>query len=146
MHDTDSYLKTNYLTASQFAAECSISGSDLAAMINALLIPQPSYVVTQNDKLISQAFGELRAQGTSPGQYFHPGNATWVAIARELVCDIRASEAQQVLKRQFVANFTIALEELNTSMLRLPDSFTSSGHPIPSGLARRTEAAWGHHL
>lgn len=74
------YLKRNYQTADQLAAVCSISADELATLVREQLVPAASYTVVDCDRFISQAFGELDAQGAVSGQYFHPGNACGVRI------------------------------------------------------------------
>lgn len=146
MNDLDIYLKHYYQTADQLAASCSISSDELATLVSENLIPRPSYTVAEGGGFISQAFGEFQVQGFTPGQYFHPGNATWVAIALEAKAKCEPHQAHYDLKSRFKSNFAAALAELDKTTFRLPDSFTDAGQVIPEGLDARTEDAWGSFL
>lgn len=145
MSDIDAYLERYYRTADQLAAVCSISTDELAGLVNERLVPAPSYTVS-NGVLVSQAFGEFKAQALRPGQYFHPSNAAWVALACEAKRKAGAQQAHLELKQRFRGNFASALAELDKALFRLPDSFTDTGQVIPHGLDARTEDAWRHFL
>ncbi|HKE93354.1 MAG TPA: DUF6058 family natural product biosynthesis protein [Povalibacter sp.] len=138
----DSYLGANYLTAEEFAAACGISAHEITRMVDVQLIPQPSYVVTTDGILVSQAFGKMAADGAMPGRYFHPAAAVWVSIARQLEHAVGTALARHALELRFRANFATALAELDRDTYRLPDSFTDSGQPIVSGVEARTAEAW----
>lgn len=146
MHSLDSYLKHHYQTADQLAAACSISVDELAALVREQLVPEPSYTVLRSDTLVSQAFGELSVQGATPGQYFHPGNAAWVALALEAKARLGSAAAQLELKERFRNNFAVALQEIDKTLFRLQDSFSDTGDVLVDGLAARTESAWGYFL
>lgn len=146
MNDLDTYLRRYYQTADRFAAVCSISPCELTILVNEKLVPEPSYTVTEGDRFISQAFGEFQVQGFTPGQYFHPGNATWVALALEAKAKHGPQQARYGLKKRFKSNFAAALTELDKTTFRLRDSFTDAGQVIPEGLEARTEKAWGSFL
>jgi hypothetical protein len=142
----DAYLGHYYQTADQFAAACGISAEELATLVSENLIPKASYTVVRSDRLISQAFGEIRVQDVTPGQYFHPGNATWVARAMATRRAVGPQQANRDLKERFTANFAAALKELDRTIFRLQDSFTDSGDVIAEGLDARTESAWTSYL
>ena len=142
MSDLDLYLHTNYLNAEQFASACDISVGELSELVGLQLIPEPSYVVTEQATVKSYVFGEMDAPGSTPGSYFHPGNRTWVELARraELRNDAEA------IKGLFETEFTDALVELNTTTWRLSDSFSKNGEIIEAGLRSRLDTAWEHFL
>jgi hypothetical protein len=146
MNDLDAYLKHHYITAEQLAAACSISPDELANLVTDGLVPEPSYTVTAEGKLISQAFGEFQAQGSVPGQYFHPGNAAWIALAAEVKSKVGAQHAHGELRQRFKDNFAAALSEFDRTIFRLSDSFTDAGQAIPDRLNARTEGAWDSFL
>lgn len=141
MNALDAYLEQYYLTPAQLAAICSISSDELASLVSEGLVPQPSYIIT-GDTLVSQAFGEFQVKGSTPGQYFHPGNAKWVVLAMQLKGELGVEQARDGLKRRFKNNFAVALGEMDKTIFRLSDSFTDAGTTIPEGLAARTESAW----
>jgi Family of unknown function (DUF6058) len=146
MTDLDTYLKRHYRTADQLAAACAIRTDALMALVEENLVPAPSYVVTADGDLLSVAFGRFSAPGSTPGRYFHPGNAAWIALAVNARAQDGAVAAHAALKRRFTRNFAIALAELNGRLFRLPDSFSDAGIPIPAGVQARTESAWTSFL
>lgn len=145
MNDIEAYLNRYYRTADQLAGVCSISTEELAGLVSERLVPEPSYTAADG-VLISQAFGEFEAPELRPEQYFHPGNAAWVALACEAKKKAGAQQAHLELKKRFKHNFSAALEELDKTTLRLPDSFTDAGQVIPDGLDARAEDAWHYFL
>ena len=142
MSELDIYLARHYQDAEQFASSCGISTTKLSELIDQQLIPEPSYIVTKHSTLKSYAFGEMNASGSKPGQYFHPANSTWVALA----LTSNGLKTSNELKTRFLNNMRYELEQLNKTLFRLPDSFTDDGTPIPDGLASRTEPLWEHFL
>ena len=142
MSDLDMYLKANYLNAERFACACDISVDELNELISIQLVPEPSYVVTEQATVKSYVFGEMDAPGSTPGFYFHPGNRTWVELAQrpEFRHDARA------FKRHFETGFSEALVELNTTTWRISDSFSDKGEIVESGLRSRLDTAWEHFL
>ena len=146
MNNLEDYLKRNYQTTDQLAAVCSISADELAMLVREQLVPAASYTVVDCDRFISQAFGELEAQGAVPGQYFHPGNAAWITLALETRRRVGPNKAHDELKERFKNNFAAALKELDQTTFRLADSFTDSGQVLSEGLGTRTESAWDSFL
>jgi hypothetical protein len=146
MSDLQEYLTENYLTADQLAAVCIISTSELATLVAEKLVPQASYSVLGDGVFISQAFGEFPQQNATAGDYFHPGNAKWIALAIEVKRERGAKRAHEKLKQQFRENFASALSDLDRSTFRLPDSFTDTGQTISEGLDSRTASAWDSFL
>ena len=146
MNDLETYLKNNYQTADELATACNISVDELSGLVKEKLVPEPSYTVNAQDTLISQAFGELPAQGARAAQYFHPGNAAWITVALDAKKTCGAQQAHRNLKDRFKRNFISALQELDKTLFRLSDSFTDTGHPIASGLDSRAEEAWAQFI
>jgi hypothetical protein len=146
MNSLEAYLQNHYQTADQLAAVCSISTDELAALVSEKLVPHASYTIVDGDKLISQAFGEIHVPDSTPGQYYHPGNAIWIELALEAKERLGPEQAQRKLKKRFKSNFAAALEELDKTTYRLSDSFTDTGHVLSDGLNLRTESAWDSFL
>jgi hypothetical protein len=142
MSELDEYLKSNYLSTEQFACACGISIAELNELIQLQLIPEPSYTVTENSTVKSHAFGEMSAPGSTPGCYFHPGNRTWVEIARRA----EFKHDPEALKDRFARNFSAALLELDKTTWRLTDSFDDNGEIIYDGLQSRIEKTWRQFL
>jgi hypothetical protein len=138
----DIYLAKHYQNTEQFAASCGISPAQLRELINQQRIPEPSYIVTEQSTLISHVFGEMNASSSKPGQYFHPANRTWVALAVSSSGMVNSND----LKIRFLNNMRYELEKLDKTLFRLPDCFADDGSVIPDGLARRTEPLWDHFL
>ncbi len=146
MSSLNAYLQNYYQTGDQLAAVCSISTDELAKLVREKLVPHASYTIVQGDKLISQAFGEFHVHDSTPGQYYHPGNAVWIELALEAKEKFGPEQAHRELKKRFKSNFTAALEELDKTTYRLSDSFTDTGQELSSGLNLRTESAWDNFL
>ncbi|HEV2680251.1 MAG TPA: hypothetical protein VGV14_07115, partial [Rhodanobacter sp.] len=109
MNDLDTYLRHNYKNTEQLAAACSISPDELANLVSEKLAPEPSYTVTDWGEFISQAFGKFQAPGSTPGQYYHPANTVWIALAMEARRKVGPLEAHRELKERFRSNFAAAL-------------------------------------
>lgn len=142
MSDLDLYLQDNYLSAEQLASACDISIDELNELIRLRLVPEPSYVVTEQATVKSYVFGEMNAPDSTPGSYFHPGNRTWIELARR--SEFRHDE--EAIKRRFEREFTDTLVELNATTWRLSDSFSDNGEIVGTGLRSRLDAAWEHFL
>ncbi|MQR00906.1 DUF6058 family natural product biosynthesis protein [Glaciimonas soli] len=146
MSDLNTYLAKNYFNAEQFAAACDMTVSELNALIQASLIPAPSYVVTPSATVRSHVFGEMAAPGAIPGDYFHPANVVWVNVAREIVARNDHQTPFASLKERYCSHFQKALSDLNITTWRLKDCFHDDGAPIKEGLHIRTEFAWEQFL
>ena len=139
MSTLDHYFAGHFLNAEQTASASGIRVAELDALIDARCVPEPSYVVSKDGTVCSFVFGEMAAPGATPGRYFHPAQAVWIARAQQLGTEAR-------LREQFVLQFAAALATLNLSTWRLRDSFDASGAPIAEGLRARTDNAWKFFL
>lgn len=144
--ELDQYLAKHYWNERQLCVNAMISTSELNDMMDARLIPTPSYVVSENGTMKSAAFGEMIIWGANPGRYFHPSQVVWINLARKNLQNISYANGEVVLKISFVTKFAAALATLNLTTLRLHDSFEDNGLPIESGLKCRTDAAWEYFL
>lgn len=142
MSELSDYLAQYYWTAAQLAGACSIAVDELNSLVRAGLAPAPSYVVFDDGRFISAAFGEFQVAGMNSGQHFHPRNKHWVELAIEAKHRVGDQRAQADLKQQFSGKFANALAELNQSTHRMPDSFSSDGCQIEKGIKLRTDGAW----
>jgi Family of unknown function (DUF6058) len=142
MSDLDHYLSRHYLNADQFAEHCGIGTRELFQLIDEQCIPAAAYVVTEQASIQSYVFGEMPAPDSTPGQYFHPANHVWVALAKSAQFNGNAA----ALRQRFTARFETALSELNRDLFHLEDSFTPEGTVITEGLNLRTDSAWQHFL
>jgi hypothetical protein len=136
------YLARNFRTAAQLAADCSIEPDALYRLVDERLVPAPSYSVSAQGSLLSKAFGEFPAGAATPGDYFHPANATWVSLALDARERLGARQAHHALKARFQHNFALALRECDRTIFRLTDSFTDAGQPRAEGIGVRTAEAW----
>ncbi len=146
MSDLDIYLTKHYFNAGQFAAACGITVSELNELLQASLIPAPSYVVTTSSTVRSHVFGELAAPDAIPGEYFHPANVVWVNVAREIIALHDHQTPFASLKERYFSRFQQALTDLNITTWRLKDCFHDDGAPIKEGLHIRIEFAWEQFL
>jgi hypothetical protein len=146
MTELNTYLAKHYLNEAQLATAAAISVDELNALIHDRLVPAPSYVITDNGKVVTFVFGEMEAYGATPGRYFHPSQLAWIARARAAVASGASHDVEARLKAQFTANFAAALATLNLTTWRLQDSFDENGAPIVDGLRARTDSAWTYFL
>jgi hypothetical protein len=141
MSSLDAYLARHYLNQDQLLAAAAISVDELERLIARRLVPEPSYVVTAPGRVTSFVFGEMDAEGATPGRYFHPTQLSWLSLARTT-----SSLTEDQLKEHFSARFIAALSILNRTTWRLLDSFDDEGRPIDKGLRLRTDTAWKYFL
>ncbi|MFZ6721777.1 DUF6058 family natural product biosynthesis protein [Undibacterium sp. Ji49W] len=141
----DLYLKKHYLNKAQFAAACNCTEAALDALIQAQLLPAPSYVVTENARIFSAVFGEMDAVDTDAGEYFHPANTVWYNKAQAAIAT-HGDQAAQLFRQNFMQEFIDAITELNATLWHVQDSFTSDGTAISAGLQTRADFAWQHFL
>lgn len=146
MSALDLYLKKHYLNKAQFAAACLCTDADIDALIQAQLLPAPSYVVTDDAKIQSAVFGEMDADNTNAGAYFHPANVVWYTLALQLINQHGRDVAPAMLKENFIRDFIAALTDMHHSTWRLDDCFTGDNQPVVSGLMQRAEFSWQHFL
>lgn len=142
MNDLDAYLQSHYLSAERLAAACAIAPQTLAELVRHRLVPAPSYSVSAQGTLRSAAFGDFADCGARPGDYFHPGNAVWVALALRVCAQRPMQAAQDELQAGFRARYAAALGECDRGIARLRDAFDDAGRPIAAGLEARTADAW----
>jgi GNAT superfamily N-acetyltransferase len=146
MTELDNYLSKHYLNTEQFASACKISIQELNDLLQARLIPAPSYIVSAHSTLKSYVFGEMAAPNATPAHYFHPDNTVWVKSAQQQIKTHGINAAFEILKTSFISRFQIALAECNHRIWPLKDSFNEDGSPITEGLETRSHAAWTHFL
>jgi hypothetical protein len=142
MNELDGYLRRHFVTAETLASASGITAARLHAFVEDGIAPRPSYTVTHDDRLISQAFGETPASGAQPGEYFRLATAPWVRGAARAAKLSGIAAARRDLERQFRANFATALAEFDETLFRLPDSFSEQGARNEEGLSARTRSAW----
>lgn len=130
------YLERHFLTASQVAESIGLSNDELDRLVEARVVPQPSYVVLP-DRIVSVAFGELANDGANPGSYFAASQIHWLARALDA--------GKEPLEAAFREEMAVALAEADRSIHRMPDAFDDQGKPLP-GLTARIDTMWGHFL
>ncbi len=141
MSSLDAYLAQHYLNQDQLVAAAAISIDELDRLIARRLVPEPSYVVSEQGRVASFVFGEMDAPGATPGRYFHPAQLSWLSLARTT-----NSLTEDQLREHFADRFVAALAILNRTTWRLLDSFDDDGKPIDKGLRLRTDTAWKYFL
>ena len=139
MSELERYLQNHFLTGAQFAARCAIPPRELDRLLDQALAPQPAYVVTADDVLVSPVFGCLAGDGARSGRYFHPGSAPWISTARRVESMVGTGPARRALKEQFVRNYSSALAEFQH---QLRNRSTDDDWGDPAGFAARVETAW----
>ncbi len=140
MSEMQDYLDRHYCESATIADHVGISLDELDELIDARLIPGPSYVV-HSDKIISAAFGELPQGGAKPGRYFAPSERVWIERAR--TC--RARNESEEVEATFRTRMSIALAAANRDIFRLADAFDDSGERLP-GLNVRFDDMWAAFL
>jgi Family of unknown function (DUF6058) len=145
MSELDAYFSQHFLSASMLAAYCNISPAALSGLVEAQLLPAPSYIV-EREIVRSHAFGAMPAPGAASGHFFHPATATWVGVAREVVSRFGPTSAPQALRDRFERNFQRALSELDTTIWPVRDCFTEDHAVVDEGMRARLAVAWSHFL
>lgn len=150
MNSTQHYLDQYYLNQTQFALHCELSPQDIEELVEAQLIPAPSYQVSDSRHCKSVVFGELidpdSVEELKVGIYFHPAAATWTKYAFSTLQLHAQDEARAILKHRFVEEFVQALTIKNNSTYRLKDCFDETGSAIAAGIAQRVNTNWQHFL
>ncbi len=129
----------------QFAAACHCTEADIDTLIQAQLLPAPSYVVTEDARICSAIFGEMDAAETDVGEYFHPANTVWYNKAQQAIAQ-HGGQGAQVFKQDFTQEFIDAITKLNATLWHVHDSFTNDGAVIHAGLQARADLTWQHFL
>lgn len=146
MNSTQHYLDQNYLNQTHFALHCELSPQDIEELVEAQLIPAPSYQVSDYRHCKSVVFGELidpdSVEELKAGIYFHPAAATWTKYAFSTLQLHAHNEARAILKHRFVEKFVQALTIKNNSTYRLKDCFDETGSAIAAGIAQRVNTNW----
>ncbi|MBC3832252.1 hypothetical protein H8K33_12070 [Undibacterium amnicola] len=150
MNSTQAYLDQYYLNQTQFALHCELSPQDIEELVDAQLIPAPSYQVSESRHCKSVVFGELidpdSVEELKAGSYFHPAAATWTRYAYTTLQRHPKDEAKGIVKRRFVEEFVQALAIKNNSTYRLKDCFNETGAALADGIAQRVNTNWQHFL
>jgi hypothetical protein len=142
----ENYLQNRFMKIEQLAAACDASVPEIESLISEKLIPNPTYVVSDQGKIRSNLFGELEAEGATPGRYFHPATVVWICIANEILLEYKGQDARNEMKHRFTERFCAALSLLNETCWRVEDCFSDSGAPLAAGLEARAESTWIHFL
>lgn len=150
MNSTQAYLDQYYLNQTQFALRCELDPQDIEELIDAQLIPAPSYQVSDSRHCKSVVFGELidpdSVEELKAGIYFHPAAATWTRYAYTTLQRHTKDEARAIVKRRFVEELVHALAIKNNSTYRLKDCFDATGAAIAAGIEQRVNTNWQHFL
>ncbi len=146
MSKLEDYLQNRFLSIDQLADASGTSVQVIESLISEELIPGPTYVVSNRGKIRSNLFGEMEAEGTTPGRYFHPASIVWIGVANEILLDHKGQDARNEMKGRFTERFCAALSVLNETCWRLEDCFSDSGAPLVAGLDARAESTWVHFL
>lgn len=146
MHALDDYFATHYFTAQQLANAGNVSTTYLHELIQAQLLPAPSYVVSANATVTSFAMGVMAAPGASNGEYFHQSMAIWLRRVLHLIDSDGLTQAPAIFAAQFAQEIQSALAEQHHTRWPLPDSFSADGSAITEGLDKRVASFWLHFL
>jgi Family of unknown function (DUF6058) len=136
------YLARYYIDLDELALLTGIAVVEVEHLVASKLAPAPSYVVTPDRKLISCVFGEFEAQDAPQGRYFHKDGHVWLTQAAEAHRRLGVVAAREELRARFKSNFTQALQGINDSLVRLPDTFSGSGELKLERLNKRFEETW----
>lgn len=141
MSALDTYLKQYYLAKDAFAKHCGVPTQRLDDLIEKRAVPRATYIV-EGDRIFSLAFGSIQTERSRPGEYFHPAQKRWVALAHGAPPESEAKTVQET----FFSELRSELAYHNGQTLRLSDAFDDDGNEIPSGLNQRLENYWKHFL
>lgn len=139
---TRDYLARYFVSAQQLGAALGVSGADVEALVDAGLLPHPSYTVS-NGQLVSVAFGDLDGEGLADGAYFHTGMAHWLERALQVRDQ---AEPAPFLKEAFIAQAVQARAELAARGWIAPDRIDAEDAPDPQAVTAWLEDLWQSHM
>lgn len=150
MMSTQDYLDQYYLHHTRFAECCGLRVADIERLIEAQLIPAPSYLVSDTGQGKSVVFGEFGEPNLGsvfkPGTYFHPALVVWTKYAFDTLSKHGDDQAKRIVKARFSEEFTAALVFENQVTYRLPDCFDDTGIAISVGIEQRINTNWQHFV
>lgn len=103
MSALDTYLKQYYLAKDAFAKHCGVPTQRLDDLIEKRAVPRATYIV-EGDRIFSLAFGSIQTERSRPGEYFHPAQKRWVALAHGAPPESEAKTVQET----FFLNFGVS--------------------------------------
>ncbi|WP_133499828.1 DUF6058 family natural product biosynthesis protein [Cognatilysobacter terrigena] len=136
------YLAAQYWTSERLASECGVAERTLDALVDAGIVPAPSYRVHAQGVLTSVVFGEFAGMDAAPGAYFHPGTKRWVRRALQVIARVGLDDAPAALRRGFERRFAAALRRTDRELLRIEDCFAPDGTPRDAAIHARCSTAW----
>lgn len=137
------YLSLHYRTTAQLATGCGVTIATLESLVDAGLVPAPSYRVDANGVVESVVFGHFAGADAAPGAYFHPGTTRWVRRAMRQAALVGAGNARDALRGDFERRFAGALRRVDRTLVRL-DAFARDGRADSDAIEFRCDVAWGH--
>ena len=144
-HDTQAYLDAHFLRIEEMAAAAGIAPRRLRELVDAGLVPAPSYVA-RGPELVSAAFGSLACAGLAAGEYMHRGMQAWIAAAFEAIREHGDAGANAALRRAFATELGAALSALRRQGLSAPDGLDANGQADDAALDAWIDSLWQAHM
>ncbi len=142
---TQAYLDAHFLRHEAMAETTGIAPERLRELVDAGLVPAPSYVVSDSE-LVSAAFGPLPCSGLIAGEYMHQDMQGWIAAALDASAAYDKTGARAALQQSFTADMRIALADLHREGVSAPDCFKADGTPDDDALDACIASHWKAHM
>ena len=142
---TQAYLDAHFLRLDAMADAAGIAPERLRVLVDAGLVPAPSYVV-RDAELVSAAFGPLPCDGLVAGEYMHREMQGWIAAALDSIGEHGESGAKSALQQSFAAGMRAALLDLHREGISAPGCFSANGTPDHDAFDACIASHWDAHL
>ena len=142
---SQAYLDAHFLRLEAMAAATGLTTRRLRELIEARLIPAPSYVVNDAE-LVSVAFGSFECGGLIAGEYMHADMQAWITAALEAIDEHGEAGAGEALRQAFASDMHAALFALHRGGVSMPEAFDAYGHMDEAALDACIASHWDAHL
>jgi len=129
------YLRRNFLTIEQLAAQASFSAAEIEAFIDAKMLPAPSYQVRQTIEITSPLADEYRIEETT--RYF---SQSYVVLLQAL----RGKGADEI-KRSFIEEMRQHLVAHEDKKFAYGNVFEADDQPDDEKIAAELEKEWEYY-
>lgn len=142
---TQAYLDAHFLRAGDMAEATGIAPERLRELVDAGLVPAPSYVVSDSE-LVSAAFGPLPCTGLAAGAYMHREMQGWIDAALEALREHGDNGASAALRESFTTSMHAALLVLHREEIQPLEVFDAGSTAGDAALDALIASHWQAHL
>ena len=139
------YLHTHFLRIEDMAHVGGTTPARLRELIDACLVPAPSYMV-RDAELVSAAFGPLPCAGLVAGDYMHREMSGSIRAALDALREHGEDGAAAALRESFATGMRTALLALQRDGVQAPGCFDADGGTDDKALAALIDSQWKAHL